>query len=482
MEAHAVSSASSERGDTPPAPDEPTPKERPPRAPRADGRAIALSKGVLEDLFGPPGERGFSVRFWDGRRDPVPEGDSAFELVLRRPGALRRALLPPTHAAMGRAYVEGDLDIVGPIENATELERSVAIRLRGPRVLLRTVWRLLRLPADGSPATGGTATRGSSGLRHSRSRDASAVRSHYDVGNDFFRLFLDERMVYTCGYFPEGDEDLDTAQAAKLELICRKLRLRRGERFLDVGCGWGALVMHAAERYGVEALGITLSEPQAELARERIASRGLRDRCRIEVVDYRDLPTGTRFDKVASVGMVEHVGASQLPIYFREIRRVMSPGGLFLNHGIVSLRPPRSTWRGWMDRLLSSRTSFIQRFVFPDSELLSPSENLAPGEKAGLEARDVENLREHYARTLREWLHRLEDHRARAVELVGEPTYRVWRLYMAASARLFASAELGVMQTLWGRPREDGSLPIPSNRADIYRPPHPAGTRPTHER
>jgi cyclopropane-fatty-acyl-phospholipid synthase len=269
---------------------------------------------------------------------------------------------------------------------------------------------------------------------------------------------------------------------AKLELICRKLRLRRGERFLDVGCGWGALVMHAAERYGVEALGITLSEPQAELARERIASRGLRDRCRIEVVDYRDLPTGTRFDKVASVGMVEHVGASQLPIYFREIRRVMSPGGLFLNHGIVSLRPPRSGWRGLMDRFLSSRTSFIQRFVFPDSELLSPSENLAPGEKVGLEARDVENLREHYARTLRDWLHRLEDRRARAVELVGEPTFRVWRLYMAASARLFASAELGVMQTLWGRPREDGSLPIPSSRADIYRPPHPAGTRPTHER
>lgn len=437
-----------------------------PEAP--DPRPLRLSRLVLEDLFGPPERRSFAVRFWDGARD-VPRGRSpAFELVLRHPGALRTAFLPPTDAAMGRAYVEGDIDIEGDMEAAGRLAEAVAGLVRRPWALARVAARVVRLPANaGGPGRAPGVVR-SAGAKHSRARDAAAVRSHYDVGNDFYELFLGRRMVYSCAYFVQEADELDLAQEAKLEHICRKLRLRPGERLLDVGCGWGALVQFAAERHGVEALGITLSEPQAALARERIAAAGLAHRCRIQVLDYRDLPRGVLFDKVASVGMVEHVGRAKLPVYFREIARVLVPGGLFLNHGIVSLEEPEGVLGRIAERVLGP--SFMQRFVFPDSELVSPADIIAPGEKAGLELRDVESLREHYARTLRHWVRRLDERRGDAVARVGAETYRVWRLYMSACAGLFSSGGIGVIQALWGKPREDGSLPLPMTRSDLYRP------------
>jgi cyclopropane-fatty-acyl-phospholipid synthase len=363
----------------------------------------------------------------------------------------------------------GDLDVRGDLERVVDMVESVRARLSRPRVLALTLSRLLRLPAGADSANaavgaGGTRMRG---RRHSRSRDATAVRSHYDIGNEFFRLFLDRRMVYSCAYFPMGDEDLDEAQERKLDHICRKLRLAPGDRFLDVGCGWGALVLHAADRYGVAAVGITLSEAQAALARQRIAAAGLSDRCEVRVMDYRELPADGGFDKIASIGMVEHVGAATLPEYFRAVAGALRPGGLFLNHGIVSLRRARSRY-GRRRRPATARTSFIQRYVFPDSELLPPADNIAPGEAIGLELRDLESLREHYARTLRLWVRRLEERRADALAAVGEETYRVWRLYMAASARLFARGDLGVMQALWGKPLPGGSLPLPPTRADLY--------------
>ena len=448
-------------------------RQRPP-----EEKARRLTRLVLADLFGPPESRLFAVRFWDGSRDRPARSPPAFELVLRHPGALRKALLPPTDANMGGAYVAGHLDIEGDVEAAAQLGEHIVTRARSPSALLKLVARVSRIPA---PPKRSVAVRlhlaRDAGARHSRGRDAAAIRSHYDVGNDFFRLFLDRRLVYSCAYFPDGGEDLDRAQESKLELICRKLRLRPGERLLDVGCGWGALVLHACARYGVEALGITLSESQAAFAREQIARAGLGSRCRVEVLDYRDLPAGVHFDKVASVGMVEHVGRPKLPEYYREIARVMAPGGLFLNHAIVCLNGSRGIASSLTRRLFGSRTSFIQRFVFPDSELVSPAYLTAPGEDAGLELRDVESLREHYARTLRLWVRRLEARHAEAVRLAGEETYRAWRLYMSASAGLFTMSRIGVIQSLWGKPRADGSLAIPSTRADLYRPaPHDRGS------
>jgi len=435
---------------------------------RSDGwaaRALARSRRILEDLFGPVSDRVFDTRFWDGTVDACPEGQAPrLVLVLRHPGALRSLLLPPTEAAMGACYVGGHIDLEGDIEAAADLAEAVSSRGRG--ALVRAMGRAVFLPrgAPGaSPARDSTPTR-PKGVRHSQRRDAVAVRSHYDVGNDFFRLFLDQRLVYSCAYFTPGVDDLDAAQEAKLEYVCRKLRLRPGDRLLDIGCGWGSLVQFAAERFGVESWGITLSEPQARLARARIAAAGLQDRCHIEVRDYRDIEPGRRFDKIASVGMVEHVGRSRLGVYFREVERLLEPGGLFLNHGIVSLegRP------GLVQRVVHVRTSFIQRFVFPDGELVPPSDVITPGESVGLELRDVESLREHYATTLRHWVRRLQDRRAEAVALVGEQTFRVWRLYMAGSAHMFTAGKIGVVQWLWAKPAADGSVRLPPTRADLY--------------
>jgi cyclopropane-fatty-acyl-phospholipid synthase len=290
------------------------------------------------------------------------------------------------------------------------------------------------------------------------------------MGNDFYSLWLDRRMVYSCGYFPTGTEDIDAAQAAKLEHICRKLRLREGERLLDIGCGWGGLVRWAAANHGVEALGITLSERQAQLANERIRADGLERRCRVEVRDYRDFPPGTVFDKVVSVGMFEHVGRALLPTYFREAARLTRPGGLFLNHGIVRAPDRVDGLARRVRRLVWRQGSFIDHFVFPDGELVPLDVAVHDAEAAGFDTRDVESLREHYALTLRHWVRRLEGARAQVEQLVGAQAYRVWRLYMAASAHAFACGRLSLAQVLLGRPDVAGRVTIPASRADLYAP------------
>jgi cyclopropane-fatty-acyl-phospholipid synthase len=410
------------------------------------------------------------VRFWDGTLD-APPGEPGLTLVLNHPGSLRRLFLPPTQATMGAAYVQGDVDLEGEVEAAGAVAYQAAARLRSPLRLLTVLARAARLPRGRKAGgVGPFSSGGPSGSKHSRRRDAAAVTGHYDVGNDFYRLFLDRRMVYSCAYFADDSDDLDRAQEAKLDHICRKLRLRPGDRFLDIGCGWGALVLHASRRYGVEALGITLSEPQASLARERIAAAGLSERCRVEVRDYRDLRPDARFDKVASIGMVEHVGRRRIRTYFDEVARHLAPGGLFLNHGIVSLEGPPGPLGRLGLRALRPSVSFIQRYVFPDSELLSVTELTAPGERVGLELRDTESLREHYARTLRHWVRRLESNREQARRLVGNDTYRLWRLYMAGCAYTFTAGSIGIVQMLWGKPAEGGSLPLPPTRADLYAP------------
>jgi cyclopropane-fatty-acyl-phospholipid synthase len=296
------------------------------------------------------------------------------------------------------------------------------------------------------------------GRKHSLRRDQQAVTYHYDVSNDFYALWLDRRMVYSCAYFHAAGDDLDTAQEHKLEYLCRKLRLRPGQRLLDIGCGWGGLVMHAAEQYGVDATGITLSRPQAELANRRIAAANLADRCRVGVRDYRQVAEPEGYDALVSVGMFEHVGAALLPSYFAEAWQLLKPGGVFLNHGIAS-RATDVPVRG---------PTFANTYVFPDGELVPIHVTLRAAEASGFEVRDVESLREHYALTLRHWVRRLEACHDRALQCVDEPTYRVWRLFMSGSAHGFATGRLNLYQTLLVKPDRRGRSGLPWTRADWY--------------
>jgi cyclopropane-fatty-acyl-phospholipid synthase len=377
--------------------------------------------------------------------------------------------VPPSELALGEAYLRDDFDVEGSLEAATMLQESIAGVLKSPLLLGRILSLLLSLPTDDlHPERVKGGVKGLSGRIHSRGRDAVAVRHHYDTGNGFYSLWLGHRMVYSCAYFETGAESINQAQEAKLDMICRKLRLQPSETLLDIGCGWGALVKFAAEHYDVRATGITLSAPQAEIARESVRAAGLQDRVTIEVLDYRDMPRRVEFDKVVSVGMFEHVGRVRLPAYFREAFRLTKPGGLFLNHGIA-LGPLHN--RGVpavLESLLWKEGAFVQKYVFPDGELMLPGEAIDIAEGAGFETRDVENLREHYTLTLRHWVRGLEEHHDEAVSLVGEETYRVWRLYMSGSAYAFDSGNISVVQALFSRPDGHGKAHLPLTRKSMY--------------
>lgn len=439
---------------------------------------LRIARRVVAETFGLPQERRFSVRYWDGSSEPAAsEPDSAFTLVIRRPGALRGMLFPPSQLAFGEAFLRGDIDLEGDLEAAAPIARMVADRLSSAHRLARLVRLLFRLPPSGRTEAA-VRPRHRSRLwqrRHSQRRDAAAIRHHYDVGNAFYQLWLDSQTVYSCGYFPPGVEDLDAAQTAKLDYICRKLRLRPGERLLDIGCGWGALVRHAVRRYGVEAVGITLSPAQAELAARRIADDRLGDRCRVEVLDYRDLPDRPVFDKIASVGMVEHVGRGRLPGYFAMAYRALRPGGLFLNHGIIDLEAAQhQSVRTRLRRWFWQEGRFLQRYVFPDGELVPLAEVVRAAEHAGFETRDAESLREHYVLTLRHWVRRLEAGEREAIALAGEAKFRVWRLYLAASAHAFATGRIGVVQLLLSKPPVGAAGVTPLTRHDLYLATQPA--------
>ena len=284
----------------------------------------------------------------------------------------------------------------------------------------------------------------------------AAISYHYDHPVAFYRAFLDPQMVYSCAYYDDGIERLDDAQTAKLEYILRKLRVRPGMSFLDIGCGWGSLVIAAARR-GANAHGITLSRVQYDEANRRIEELGLSDRARVEFRDYRDLD-GATYDRIASIGMVEHVGRKELPVYFSAAYAALRPGGLFLNHGIAEQSPGRKP----------PANPFIDRYVFPDGDLVAIGDSTIVAERCGFEVREIENLREHYARTLRAWVANIERNHDEAVAQAGEAAYRVWRLYMAASAVSFEAASIGIYQSLLARPDAHGRVTIPATRRDLY--------------
>ena len=406
---------------------------------------------------------------WDGSSIGPTDADVVVRFRTRR--ALRRLVWAPNELGFARAYVSGDVEIEGDLLDGLTRLNALADPERGPGVSVGKDTRVavaravVRLGALGPPPRPPAEEIRLSGRRHAKSRDARAVTHHYDVGNDFYELVLGPSMVYSCAYFeqePSAAYTLEDAQRAKLDLVARKLGLGPGMRLLDVGCGWGSFVIHAAHEHGVNAVGITLSEQQAAYAREAAASLGLSDRVEIRVQDYRDVRDGP-YDAIASIGMAEHVGLSQLGQYAAQLYNLLAPGGRLLNHAISRRPGPPGDPRG-------DKTSFIDRYVFPDGELHPMSTMVDMLEEAGFEVRDVESLREHYADTLRAWVQNLEGNWDQAVMLSSPGRARVWRLYMAGSALAFQSNRLGVNQVLGVKPAPGGSSGLPRSRAELLRP------------
>jgi len=443
-----------------------------------DQKVIEQTCNLVERIF--PSPREFSIRLWDQAVIPA-DAQARFSLVLNHPGALRRVFTPPIELSAGEAYIYGDFDIDGDIfELYHLLDALLRHNFTAPEAA-SLVRDIQRLPNSGPERIVTRQPANLDGKLHSRERDLQAVRFHYNLGNEFYSLWLDRQMQYSCAYFPMGGEDLDTAQTKKIEHICRKLRLKPGERLLDIGCGWGGLAIAAAQNYGVRALGVTLSDKQASYAQEKVIRMGLGDQVLIEMRDYRDLEDES-FDKIVSVGMFEHVGRTHLPEYFTQAYRLLKPGGLFLNHGIARRAIPADLGllkglegnqhpyrpvEGYFESKVLGLGSFSQRYIFPDGDLVPVSEANLIAEATGFELRDVENLREHYALTLRNWVHRLEAHHAEATKLVGEAAYRTWRLFMSINAVQFEDWQIAVNQSLMVKP-EKGKVTLPMSRADLY--------------
>lgn len=386
----------------------------------------------LRDLGLPLG-----VTLWNGL-SLMPPQVPRLTVKVRSPKALS-SLVNPSMGKLARLYVEQELDVEG---DARELVR-ISEALSGTPVSENANFRLRRW------------------MRHSRLFDRKAIRYHYDINDDFFGLWLDSRRVYSCAYYRRPDDTLELAQQQKLDHICRKLQLQPGERFLDIGCGWGALLMWAAQQYGVRATGITLSPNQHDYAARQIRQQGLENLCEVRLMDYRDLPEDEPFDKIASVGMFEHVGRKNLPHYFAKIYRLLKPGGVVLNHGITLNSPDQ-------DELGSDIGEFIDDYVFPGGELVHISRVIDEMSSQGLECWDIESLRPHYARTLWHWVARLEANRDAVLAFVDEKVFRIWHVYMAGSAHGFERGWMSVYQVLACRPLANGTLAFPLTRNYIY--------------
>lgn len=414
-----------------------------------------LGDGLLDKLFAEYPSRDFQIRLWDGSTWGAVE-QPRFTLVLKHPEALRRMFLDPSELAIGEAYIYDDFDVEGDIEAAFVLSDYLLGREHSFGKGTALVRWLQKLPQSRRSRTGPQLVK-QRPIASRKEYDRQAISYHYDLPAEFYSLWLDRRMVYSCAYFTSPEEDLDTAQERKLDYICRKLRLGAGERLLDIGCGWGALIMHAAAHYGAKAVGITLSVPQAEIARQRIREAGLNEQCRVEVCDYRDFESSESYDKIVSVGMFEHVGEALLPEYFKRAWNLLRAGGVFLNHGI-----------SYSATYQRQGPSFTDRYVFPNGSLVPISTSLREAEGSGFEIRDVESLREHYALTLHHWLKRLEAHSEEAHRITSDTNYRIRRLHLAGSIHGFRSGRLNLYQSLLAKPLR-GQAGLPLTREDWYR-------------
>lgn len=418
-------------------------------APSGHADAVAASlDSVFHSYQGPP----FAIRFWDDTRWHSRGGDAHFEFRLRTEEAWKALSRSPDEVSLGTRYVDGDIDVDGDLYAALralpQIEEAITHHIPAPVAAVREYTADLAEHLARFVHLGTT---------HSQRRDAASIAQHYDKPSSFYELFLGRSMVYSCAYFRSWSESLDEAQCNKMDLICRKLSLKPQERFLDIGCGWGSLILHACQRYGASARGVSLSKEQVSYAKNRIAAEGQSERCEVTWTDFRELEkTQACFDKIASVGMCEHVGAKHIGAYFREAHSLLCPGGLFLNHGITrsASSPHRSR-------------SFIDKYVFPDGELLTLSQMVQAAEDAGFEVRDVEDLREHYEETLHRWVQSLNEHESEAIELCGAKTVRIWRLYMAGSAEAFRCGEIAIHQMLLSK-NDDGRSSAAKARAAWY--------------
>jgi cyclopropane-fatty-acyl-phospholipid synthase len=412
--------------------------------------AAAAVQPLVEALLGDPPLR---IELWDGTG--IGPHDGAGLISVRSPDALRRILWAPDELGLGRAYVAGDLDVDGDIVEMVRALRPAGVALQsGLRVVPAAMAAARRLNLLAPPPAPPPEEARPRGWRHSKSRDAQAISHHYDVSNEFYEILLGSAMTYSCARFTADGMSLLDAQAAKHELICRKLGLheRPGMKLLDVGCGWASMAMHAAAHHDAKVVGITISNEQAHLAARRVKEAGLEDHVEIRLQDYRDL-AGERFDAISSIGMFEHVGKTRMREYFETLRAALHDRGRFLNHAISSAGG--STL---------GRRSFMARYVFPDAELLDVGDVVLAMEAAGFEVRDIESLREHYALTLRHWIANLEQHWDDAVGLVGGARARVWRLYMAGSAVGFEDGGVGLHQVLGVALDADGGSGMPPTR------------------
>lgn len=378
------------------------------------------------------------IELWNGRYFDLCE-DPTVTIAIPEPSALRYFISPDLNK-LGEAFVEGHIRVKGPIDE-----------------VFRVGERLARASADTAGTIRYCAT------PHTRERDREAIAYHYDVSNDFYALFLDRSMVYSCAYFRSETDSLETAQTQKLDHILRKLALKPDEHLLDIGCGWGALILHAAREYGAIAHGITLSQNQFAYAQERIRAEGLQDRCSVQLLDYRDMQGTRKFDKITSVGMFEHVGLKNLPEYFSKIHSLLKDDGLVLNHGITT-SDNNGCWIGL------GAGEFIDRYVFPDGELPHISLVLKEMSAAGFEVSDAESLRRHYARTCSAWASALESNRERAAREAGEKRLRIWQLYLAGCAYGFSSGWINVYQLLACKAGITGDHPLPLTREYMYEP------------
>ncbi|MFV2060088.1 MAG: class I SAM-dependent methyltransferase [Gammaproteobacteria bacterium] len=392
-----------------------------------------------------------ALQLWDGQF-AVGQSDAPCTVIIKHPWVLRELVLYRNVVHLAEDYLTKDIEITGDSECLFELVtyiRDLHLSWMTQLSVLRRAFKLPHFHHDKSIHS----------LRAGRSRRRNTKKTishHYDVGNDFYGMWLDKEMVYSCAYFSNPDQTLDSAQQDKLDYICKKLRLTPDQTLLDIGCGWGALICWAAKKYGVKAHGITLSEQQFAYAQQRIRKEGLQDRVTVELRNYVDLPDDVHYDRVVSVGMFEHIGVDNFPVYFETIKRVLTASGLFLNHGITNDT-------GWQNTPI---TRFINSYVFPDGELARINSVINAMENAGFEIIDVESLRRHYALTLRRWIKALEENKNKAIAIVGEATYRVWRLYMSGSAYYFDAGSINVYQVLAGHDREP--LTVGLRRDELY--------------
>jgi cyclopropane-fatty-acyl-phospholipid synthase len=434
---------------------------------KTDGMAISLpdnfsavkAKKILRRIF-QDYKDGLAIRLCN-TGETITFGSNSPDciLVLNQLQPLRDLILSPNPLHLAEAYFHERVDLEGNIYSALGLREhlnSLSLSLLDKISL----WLDALSMTDLTHSKIGNETpwiwsKPLTMQMHSRSMNREAIGFHYDVSNDFYKLWLDEQMIYSCAYFESADESLENAQSNKLDLICRKLNLQPGERLLDIGCGWGALVIWAARHYGVKAHGITLSQNQYDYASQKIREQGLEEKITLELRDYRDIEGEGIYDKISSVGMFEHVGLKNLQLYFGVVHRLLKQGGLFLNHGITQDVEGGTKTLGY---------EFISKYVFPDGELDMVGNIEREMERASFEINDVESLRPHYALTLREWVRRLEAHHEEALQYVSEAVYRVWRLYMAGCAQQFENGELGVYQILAAK-RVRSPLSIPLTRS-----------------